>query len=432
MKIYFNSLGVVTSTDFTGDSLRQGSVGIELNCFFDDVNNVNYTATLNFTRSDNSSISGVIMTLNQTNSERYDYKFNDPWFFAKSGTTTLTIYLHDANGNVIAQGQVTFSIEATDYDGNPTITITQYNALLALIQALSPTGNPILILDTLPDAQDYTDGQVIYVNSLNNFYKLDDGQWVNALNIVISPATSSALGLVKLASDTVVAADLQPITTESGKTYGVQVNSDGKLCVNVPWAATGWDTWRNVKINGNDLLSTSTGSGALDLRAGSNISITKDGLNRVYFAATDTKYTAGSDIAINGSNEISLSSGSQDVGKVPVSDGNGGINWVSVSSFGGVYRHKITMTTGQYGTVTAFVLSSASSPYSDLAAFMSDLANIGPINATYVVDSGTPSEILKILLIMYHATNQKWTIWDANGQTSLSGDVWSNFSDTMV
>lgn len=136
MKIYFNSLGVVTSTDFTGDSLRQGSVGIELNCFFDDVNNVNYTATLNFTRSDNSSISGVIMTLNQTNSERYDYKFNDPWFFAKSGTTTLTIYLHDASGNVIAQGQVTFSIEATDYDGNPTITITQYNALLERIQAL--------------------------------------------------------------------------------------------------------------------------------------------------------------------------------------------------------------------------------------------------------------------------------------------------------
>ena len=45
----------------------------------------------------------------------------------------MTIYLHDASGNVIAQGQVTFNIEATDYDGDPTITISQYTALLAAI-----------------------------------------------------------------------------------------------------------------------------------------------------------------------------------------------------------------------------------------------------------------------------------------------------------
>lgn len=134
MKIYFNNLGVVTSVDTTGDSLRQGSVGVELEAHFDDVDNSEYTVTLNFTRSDGISISGLIMALDQSDSEVYNYKFMDPWFFAKAGTTTLSIYLRAADGTIKAQGQVTFSIEATDYHEEPTITVSQYNELVAAIQ----------------------------------------------------------------------------------------------------------------------------------------------------------------------------------------------------------------------------------------------------------------------------------------------------------
>lgn len=141
MKIYFNSLGVITNTDTTGDSLRQGSVGVQLKAYFDEIENTNYTATLNFKRSDNSMISNVIMSLSSDNPELYEYTFEDAWFFAKAGVTTLTIFLHDASGNVVAGGQVQFNIEATDYDGEPTITINQYNSLVALIQSITGLDN---------------------------------------------------------------------------------------------------------------------------------------------------------------------------------------------------------------------------------------------------------------------------------------------------
>lgn len=148
MKVYFNSIGVITSTDFTGDSLRQGAVGIVLKAFFEGVTNTNYTATLNFTRSDGSNVSGLIMELDATNLTCYKYKFADPWFFAKAGVTTLSIYLRDANNNVIAQGQVQFTIEKTDYDAEPTITVSQYNALVSAIQLIAQAiGNEELSSD---------------------------------------------------------------------------------------------------------------------------------------------------------------------------------------------------------------------------------------------------------------------------------------------
>ena len=134
MKVYFNSLGVVTSTDTTGDSLRQGSTSVTLEAYFDEKNNSDYVATLGFTRHDGTHIYGLSMPLNASNTERYDYAFTDPWFFAKAGETTLTIYLKAADETIQAQGQVTFNIEATDYYDEPEITVDQYNILLAEIR----------------------------------------------------------------------------------------------------------------------------------------------------------------------------------------------------------------------------------------------------------------------------------------------------------
>ena len=137
MKIYFNSLGVITSVDTSQDQLRQGSVGIKLEAIFDEVTNINYIATFNFKRSDGSIITGVTMTPDSSDEEKYNYTFNDPWYFAKAGTTKVSIYLHDGSGNIIAQGQAQFSIEQTDYEpDSETITEAQYDALLELLAAL--------------------------------------------------------------------------------------------------------------------------------------------------------------------------------------------------------------------------------------------------------------------------------------------------------
>ena len=53
-----------------------------------------------------------------------------------------------------------------------------------------------------------------------------------------SSATSSALGLVKLGSDTVQSTSANSVTSTSSVTYAVQKNSSGQLVVNVPWTTS--------------------------------------------------------------------------------------------------------------------------------------------------------------------------------------------------
>ena len=152
MKVYFNSLGVITNVDTTGDSLRQGSVNVKLEAIFDEINNNNYTAKFNFTRSDNSKISNVVMQWDSSNVEKFFYYFDDAWFFAKAGVTTLTIFLYNASGTIIAQGQYQFSIEQTDYDNEPNITVNQYNSLLIALAGKVGMPTTYLMVTELPAA----------------------------------------------------------------------------------------------------------------------------------------------------------------------------------------------------------------------------------------------------------------------------------------
>ena len=155
--VYFNNLGAVSEVDASEETLRQGSKGIGLECCFDSVtSNLDYTATFNFTRSDNSKITGINMNPvnydeNVENSESsFRYYFNDEWYFAKAGQTTLTIFLHDSENNIVAQGQVQFNIEETDYDDDPAmIDEEQYNSIQAVLAELTKRSlKPFVIGDT--------------------------------------------------------------------------------------------------------------------------------------------------------------------------------------------------------------------------------------------------------------------------------------------
>lgn len=61
----------------------------------------------------------------------------------------------------------------------------------------------------------------------------------------------------------------------------------------IEWAAVPADTntWRNVKVNGTEILGTGVSTGALDLQQGSNVTITESS-GVVTIAATDTTYSA--------------------------------------------------------------------------------------------------------------------------------------------
>lgn len=139
MRIVFNQNGVVTSSNLqeTGDSIRQGSIGNVLSAKFTSFSNTNNVATLNFTRSDGSKVSNVMMSAKSGTTDEFTVKFNDRWYFALEGQTTLTIFIRDGGGNVLAQGQFQFSIAQSDFDGDavPSITPDQYDDLVALINS---------------------------------------------------------------------------------------------------------------------------------------------------------------------------------------------------------------------------------------------------------------------------------------------------------
>ncbi len=135
MKITFNQLGIITETDYTDESLRQGNIGNHLIAKFENKSNVDYVATFNFTRSDGTRIKDILMVAGDE-SDEFKYTFNNLWFFAKYGITTITIFLRQ-NGEIVAQGQIQFNIEQTDFDENVEITYDQYQALIDSIADLS-------------------------------------------------------------------------------------------------------------------------------------------------------------------------------------------------------------------------------------------------------------------------------------------------------
>ena len=79
----------------------------------------------------------------------------------------------------------------------------------------------------------------------NKVWKTDsegNPAWRNDENTTYSTATTSALGLVKLGSDTAQTVAANSVTATSGKTYAIQLNSSNQMVVNVPW--TDNNTWQ--------------------------------------------------------------------------------------------------------------------------------------------------------------------------------------------
>lgn len=100
---------------------------------------------------------------------------------------------------------------------------------------------------------------------------------VAADTVSIKTATSDELGGIKIGY------------TQSGKTYPIVLDTNNKAYVNVPWS----DTWRKIQINGTDVLGTGTSTNPLNLKAGTNITLSNSN-GTVTISATsssDTKVT---------------------------------------------------------------------------------------------------------------------------------------------
>ena len=147
MLVIFNELGALESFDKEGDLLNQGAVGIVLKAQFKNIKNTDYIASINYTRSDGSKSSKLLMNLDAENENGYIFNFDNEWYFALDGETTFTIFLYDSSEKIIANGQAQFYITKTDYDSSePTITTEQYDTLLS---TLKQKINYIDIVDSL-------------------------------------------------------------------------------------------------------------------------------------------------------------------------------------------------------------------------------------------------------------------------------------------
>ena len=178
MKIYFNALGVVTSTDTTDEAIRQGNVGNVVKAYFSGKDNSGYTARMNFTRPDGSKITNLVMTPDGVESSMFKFVLNDEWYLAIDGEATLTIYLYDGQGNIAASGQVKIAIEDTDYNENDVVILTQaqYNSLLNALASKTNVSNSILVVDEQPQIlTPYQEEQIFFVKADKKFYQITNG-----------------------------------------------------------------------------------------------------------------------------------------------------------------------------------------------------------------------------------------------------------------
>jgi broad specificity polyphosphatase/5'/3'-nucleotidase SurE len=83
-------------------------------------------------------------------------------------------------------------------------------------------------------------GQVYYNSGDSSLYVCTVGGATPTWVVVGTEgtATSSALGSIKLFSDTEQSVAATSVSATAARTYGVQLNSDSRAVVNVPWTNT--------------------------------------------------------------------------------------------------------------------------------------------------------------------------------------------------
>ena len=114
-------------------------------------------------------------------------------------------------------------------------------------------------------------------------------------------ATATSAGTVELFSDTAQTVAANSVSTTSSRSYGVQLNSDGQMVVNVPWSDTtvaNTNTQNTTTLSfvdsTNDILIRNTtggaGSGTDDIKivAGTNITLTHTDADNFTISSTDT------------------------------------------------------------------------------------------------------------------------------------------------
>lgn len=112
-----------------------------------------------------------------------------------------------------------------------------------------------IILNWKTTSWDYV--RLIYANDWKLYYDPWTWQWIELWGSGASVwvATSTALGTIKLGSDTKQTEAPQTPTATANRSYAVQLNNNNQAIVNVPRTDTTYTAWANITIDQNNEIS---------------------------------------------------------------------------------------------------------------------------------------------------------------------------------
>lgn len=177
-------------------------------------------------------------------------------YIIKSISGTTITWEHDLTYSV----DITGKVDKVDGKGLSTNDFT--TVLKNKLEAIDPQANNYV----LPPAKKTTLGgiklfsETVQSEVVSKTYSMSDRTYAVQLNssgeavvnvpwergeYTLPEASADRLGGVKLASNTKINGEIQPILSlpQNGRTYGVVTNSDGRLVVNVPWEGSSYDTF---------------------------------------------------------------------------------------------------------------------------------------------------------------------------------------------
>lgn len=155
------------------------------------------------------------------------------------------------------------------------------------------------------------------IKTINGTSILGEGNIVTP-NTTYSTATTSEAGLMP-------ALGAASVATQTQSTRFLR--EDGSW--SAPQYTTDTNSWRAIKVNGTEKLGNGTNTGALDLVAGANVTLSENS-GAVTIAATDTTYTAGTGIDIT--SNVIKAIGVEVLTTAPTSANTSGLKFVVLNS----------------------------------------------------------------------------------------------------